>query len=125
MTNLNPEHVENLLNNATPAPWELVTEPYLGAEQIGLTGETVAVKIGPLEHAEDSGQHFICIGTDEDAEIAALAPQLAQEWLRMREELVGWLATLKQATHEAPDEYLRLACKETAHTVTRILGEQP
>lgn len=93
MTNLTTAKLKQLLNEATPGPWEV--------------GDTEL----PDSIASDSGRGVLWNSDqavswcykDEDVYLAALAPQLAEEVIRLRGEIKGLITAMevKAATGES------------------------
>ena len=76
MTDLTTMHLKCLLAQATPGPWEARDSDCITSEH----GEV----LWNADQAVDWNRN------DHDVNLAAHAPQLAQEVLRMRKELIGW-----------------------------------
>ena len=79
MTDLSTTNLKHLLDQATPGPWKARRD----------YGETYQ-----LFDAEDE---YLGIMHGQDAHLAAAAPELAQEVLRLREELIDWANDEAQA----------------------------
>ena len=79
MTDLSTANLKHLLAEATPGPWEARRD----------YSETY--------HLFDAEDEYLGIMHDQDAHLTALAPPLAQEVLRMREELIAWANDEAQA----------------------------
>lgn len=83
MTNLTTPHLKFLLDQATPGPWEYDPGDGLDGRYIGdsnIWGMCIGV--------EANGEGSDC--SDADLALAAVAPELNQEVLRLREELIAW-----------------------------------
>ena len=80
MTNLTTTHLQDLLDQATPGPWTVEENKW---------GETiVANEIGhQMIWGEQVRFEFIAGNSKADPQLAAAAPELAQDNLRMRQEL--------------------------------------
>lgn len=80
MPDLTTMHLKCLLDQATPGPWEYIPGEAIDERCIGNPG-SMTMCIG----VEANGAGSSC--SDADLKLAALAPQLAREVLRMRGEL--------------------------------------
>ena len=83
MTDLTTMHLKCLLEQATPGPWEYDPGEGPDARYIGdsnIWGMCIGV--------EANGEGSDC--SDADLALAAAAPELNQEVLRLREELIAW-----------------------------------
>ncbi|MER0074426.1 hypothetical protein [Corynebacterium sp. KPL3739] len=78
MTDLTTDHLQQLLDQATPGTWD-----YIPSQEDAHTHDTqtstMCINMG------DSSEHPK--GTNADLELATAAPQLAEEVIRMRLEL--------------------------------------
>lgn len=79
MTDLSTTNLKHLLAEATPGPWDARRD----------YSETY--------HLFDAEDEYLGIMHDQDAHLTALAPELAQEVIRMREELIAWANDEAQA----------------------------
>lgn len=77
MTDLSTSNLKRLLAEVTPGPWNHDNEV---GEILGAYYEKNGIGYIPTVGYAD----------DYNADLIALAPQLAQEVLRMREELIAW-----------------------------------
>lgn len=88
MTDLTTTHLQHLLDQATPGPWE-----YDPGEQEDerciIDAETWNMCINP----EPNGAGSSC--SDADLNLAAAAPELAQEVIRLRGEIKGLIAAME------------------------------
>lgn len=88
VTDLTTTHLKFLLEQATPGPWE-----YDPGEQEDerciIDAETWNMCIDPTPNGEGSS----C--SDYDLELAAHAPELAQEVIRLREHFEGLITTME------------------------------
>lgn len=73
MTDLTTMHLKCLLEKATPGPWE--------AEDLSFCECCIDVK---------APAGLICTADMDDAPLIAHAPALAEEVIRLREELIDW-----------------------------------
>lgn len=109
MTSLNPEHVENLLNEASQVPWKHEDATTLSDDDLNLI---------------DQKGHWY---NEVDGDLAALAPQLAQDWLRMRQELGTWREFIESDLNMLPPEHYTdtaiFHMNAQIERITRILGE--
>lgn len=83
MTNLTTPHLKCLLDQATPGPWEY--DPGEAVDErciVNLDTTTPCIAIVSNEEGSDC--------SDADLALAAAAPELNQEVLRLREELIAW-----------------------------------
>lgn len=81
MTDLSTTNIQRLLDQATPGPWE-----YQGAEFHEITAQDSDGLEQSVINPDRYTEREFC-NRPADFELAALAPELAQEVLRMREEL--------------------------------------
>lgn len=79
MPDLSTSNLKHLLAEATPGPWDARRD----------YSETY--------HLFDAEDEYLGIMHDQDAHLTALAPELAQEVIRMREELIAWANDEAQA----------------------------
>lgn len=79
MTDLSTKHIQRLLAEATPGPWE--------ARGYYMDGEPRPDDSHQIRSADGE---YLGIMHGPDAHLTAMTPDLAQENLRMREELIGW-----------------------------------
>lgn len=106
MTDLSTKHIQRLLAEAAPGPWEARRD----------YGETYQ-----LHDAEDE---YLGIMHSQDAQLTALAPPLAQEILRMRSQL----AAMKRPWFAIAIDPDRLEIEQTLATyvldhIDQILGD--
>lgn len=89
MTDLTTAHLECLLEKATPGPWKAKDSDCITSQN----GEV----LWNADQAVDWNRN------DQDVKLAALAPQLAQEVIRLRGEIKGLIAAMevKAATGES------------------------
>ena len=80
MTNLSTESLQQLLDNAGPGPWDYVPGD-APDERCIVNLDTTTPCIAIVEN--DAGSDC----TDDDLNLAALAPELAREVIRLRTEL--------------------------------------
>lgn len=80
MTDLTTTHLKCLLEQATPGPWEYIPGEAIDERCIGNPG-SMTMCIG----VEANGAGSSC--SDADLTLAAAAPQLAEEVIRLRKEL--------------------------------------
>nr|DAM79414.1 MAG TPA: Ead/Ea22-like protein [Caudoviricetes sp.] len=117
MTDLTTTHLKRLLDQATPGPWEY--DPGEAPdERCIIDVETWNMCINPTPNGEGSS----C--SDYDLELAAAAPQLAQEVLRMRKELTDLQEEARYAAkflETGPAAQRVFDALET--TINQILGE--
>ena len=90
MTDLSTKHIQRLLAEATPGPWEYITGDSPDGRCIGNPG-SMTMCIG----VEANGEGSSC--GDADLTLAALAPELAKEVMRMRQALIDWANDEAQA----------------------------
>lgn len=90
MTDLSTTNLKRLLDEATPGPWEYITGDSPDGRCIGNPGSmTMCIGVDANGHGSSCSDH--------DLTLAAAAPQLAQEVIRMREELIAWANDEAQA----------------------------
>lgn len=112
MTDLSTTNLKHLLAEATPGPWDARRD----------YSETY--------HLFDAEDEYLGIMHDQDAHLTALAPELAQEVIRMREELIAWAndeaqahnALVKQAP-EAGGAGIITTHKTIYNRIREILGD--
>lgn len=88
MTDLTTNHLKRLLDQATPGPWKAKDSDCIASEH----GEV----LWNTDQAVDWNRN------DHDVNLAAAAPQLAQEVIRLREHIEGLITAMekKAATNE-------------------------
>ena len=80
MTDLRTKYIQHLLAEATPGPWEYITGDSPDGRCIGNPGSmTMCIGVDANGHGSKCSDH--------DLTLAALAPELAQEVLRLRHEM--------------------------------------
>ena len=96
MTDLTTTHLQHLLDHATPGPWEYIPGEAIDERCIGNPG-SMTMCIG----VEANGAGSAC--SDADLNLAAAAPQLAEELIHLRGEIKGLIAAMevKAATGES------------------------
>lgn len=96
MTDLTTTHLKHLLNQATPGPWEYITGDSPDGRCIANPG-SMNMCIG----VDANGHGSKC--SDHDLTLAAHAPELAQEVIRLREHIEGLITAMevKAATGES------------------------
>lgn len=129
MTDLTTMHLKCLLDQATPGPWEHELEDGC------IMDDLVETLTGCLQ--TDNGEMVLGAGLEINYEqeihnltLAAHAPQLAQEVIRLREELIDWAndearahnALVKRA-QEAGGAGIVSTHKTTYNRIWEILGE--
>lgn len=94
MTDLTTTHLQHLLNQSTPGPWEV--------GDINSDVITDRNGDGVLWNADTAVDWNY---RNEDVSLAALAPELAQEVLRLRERIKGLIRAMdtKAANNERQD----------------------
>ena len=98
MTDLSTTNLQRLLTEATPGPWEYITGDSPHGRCIGNPGSmTMCIGVDANGHGSKCSDH--------DLTLAAAAPQLAEEVLRMREQVKGLILTMetKAANNERQD----------------------
>ena len=76
MDNITEKYLNKLLNNSTPGPWTYMSSRYADERYIISEDTCMCISV----NAENEGSSC----TDKDLELAALAPELAEEVLRLR-----------------------------------------
>ena len=96
MTDLTTMHLKCLLDQATPGPWEYDPGEQED-ERCVIDTETWNMCINPTPNGAGSS----C--SDDDLNLAAAAPELAQEVIRLREKVKGLILAMetKAATGES------------------------
>lgn len=106
MTDLSTDNLKRLLAEATPGPWDARRD----------YSETY--------HLFDAEDEYLGIMHDQDAHLTALAPELAQEVLRMREALrdlsVVWVGVSVDPDRLPAEQ--QLAATVVDH-INQILGD--
>ena len=99
MTDITTTHLKLLLDQATPGPWEYIPGEAIDERCIGNPG-SMTMCIG----VEANGAGSSC--SDADLNLAAAAPQLAQEVIRLREYIEGLITAMedKAATGSSPQD---------------------
>ena len=98
MTDLRTKYIQHLLAEATPGPWEYITGDSPDGRCIGNPGSmTMCIGVDANGHGSSCSDH--------DLTLAAAAPDLAQEALRMREYVKGLILAMetKAANNEWQD----------------------
>lgn len=114
MTDLTTTHLKCLLEKATPGPWE--------AEDLSFCECCIDVK---------APAGLICTADMDDAPLIAHAPELAQEVIRLREELRGLRDHLKKKSEyhskvelsTDPLDGIELEDNYAEDEISRILGD--
>lgn len=88
MTDLTTMHLKCLLEKATPGPWEYTPGEAVDERCIGNPG-SMTMCIG----VEANGEGSSC--GDDDLNLAAAAPELAQEVIRLREHIEGLITAME------------------------------
>ena len=117
MTDFTTAHLECLLEQATPGPWEYIPGEAIDERCIGNPG-SMTMCIG----VEANGAGSSC--SDADLNLAAAAPELAREVLRMRKELTDLQEEARYAAKihaTGPTAQRVFDALET--TINHILGE--
>lgn len=83
MTDLSTTNLKHLLDQATPGPWEYIAGDSPDGRCIANPG-SMTMCIG----VDANGKGSSC--EDADLNLAATAPELAEEVIRLREELIDW-----------------------------------
>lgn len=99
MTDLTTMHLKCLLEQATPGPWEYIPGEAIDERCIGNPG-SMTMCIG----VEANGAGSSC--SDADLNLAAAAPQLAEEVILLREHIEGLITVMenKAATGSSPQD---------------------
>lgn len=129
MTDLTTAHLKHLLDRATPGPWEFHEEE----EMEHVAGPEYPPMLTYLEHIVEDSDGKCLFGNSNDKfledypgnlRLAALAPQLAQEVIRMRSELAAmkkaWLSVVNDLQRMTIEK--DLAAQVLVH-IDSILGE--
>ena len=108
---LNETHIRELLEQATPGPWEALFDN----EAIETDTSTVLYN---TDGAVEWGRNI-----EHDVPLAALAPELAADWLRLRRELADFRAALQDgATNPELTSIDHSWCEATRDGIDRILN---
>lgn len=117
MTDLTTTHLKHLLDKATPGPWEY--DPgQQEDERCIIDTETWNMCINP----EPNGAGSSC--SDHDLNLAAAAPQLAQEVINLRDAL-GYLVEETRLAAENSDDVVvqKRVADAIKTTVAKIQGD--
>lgn len=119
MTDLSTTNLKRLLAETSPGPWE--------ARGYYMDGEPRPDETYAMRDAEDE---HLGIMHGQEAHLVALGPELAQEVIRMREELIGWANDEAQAhkalvkrTQEAVGAGIITTHKTIYNRILDILGD--
>ena len=117
MTDLSTTRIKCLLEKATPGPWEY--DPGEAPdERCIIDVETWNMCINPTPNGEGSS----C--SDYDLELAALAPQLAQEVINLRDALGYLMEETRLAAENSQDVIVQKRVVNAIQTtIIKILGE--
>ena len=108
---LNETHIRELLEQATPGPWSY-----------GCDGDTIEADGGKYV-LWNSDQAVSWSDNDTDVYLAAAAPELAAEYLRLRRELADFRAALQDgATNPELTSIDHSWCEATRDGIDRILN---
>lgn len=88
MTDFTTTHLKCLLEQATPGPWEYIPGEAIDERCIGNPG-SMTMCIG----VEANGAGSSC--SDADLNLAAHAPELARELIRLREHIEGLITAME------------------------------
>lgn len=117
MTDLTTTHLKCLLEQATPGPWEYIPGEAIDERCIGNPG-SMTMCIG----VEANGAGSSC--SDADLNLAAHAPELAQEVIRLRSQLTAmkrpWFAI---AIDPKRDEVEQNLATYVLEHIDHILGD--
>ena len=110
MTDLTTTHLKCLLEKATPGPWEAKDSDCITSQH----GEV----LWNTDQAVDWNKN------DQDVHLAALAPQLAQEAINLRDAL-GYLMEETRLAAENSDDVIvqKRVVNAIETTIIKILGE--
>lgn len=100
MTDFTTDQIQHLLDQAAPGPWEY--EPGDGPDERYIGGPDVwGMCRGMCIGVEANGAGSSC--SDDDLNLAAHAPELAEELIRLREHIEGLIIAMevKAATGES------------------------
>lgn len=120
MTDLSTSNLKRLLDEVTPGPWEVRANYEDGDPRPDTSCQIFS-----------ADEKYLGIVHSPHADLAAAAPELAQEVLRMREELIAWAndeaqahnAILRQAK-EAGSVGIISAHVTIYNRIREILGDQ-
>ncbi len=117
MTDLTTTHLKCLLEKATPGPWEYTPGEAIDERCIGNPG-SMTMCIG----VEANGAGSSC--SDYDLKLAALAPQLAQEVIRLRNALGYLMEETRLAAENSDDVVVQKRVADAIKTtVVKIQGD--
>lgn len=117
MTNLTTTHLKCLLEQATPGPWEYIPGEAIDERCIGNPG-SMTMCIG----VEANGAGSSC--SDADLTLAAHAPQLAEEVIRLRDALGYLMEETRLAAENSDDVVVQKRVADAIKTtVAKIQGE--
>lgn len=107
MTDLSTKHIQRLLTEASPGPWEARANYKEGDPRPDTSCQLFS-----------ADEKYLGIVHSPHADLAALAPDLAQEVLRMRTELTSLVADLTNI-HDNP-EHSHMECLFALFTAMRL-----
>lgn len=113
MTDLTTTHLKHLLDQSTPGPWETI-EAYPDGTPRSDTSRQIRSADG----------EYLGIMYELDVRLAALAPELAQEVIRLRDAL-GYLIEETRLAAENSDDVVvqKRVVNAIETTIIKILGE--
>ena len=116
MTDFTTAHLKHLLEQATPGPWEYITGDSPDGRCIANPG-SMTMCIG----VDANGKGSSC--SDHDLNLAAAAPQLAQEVINLRDAL-GYLVEETRLAAENSDDVVvqKRVADAIKTTVAKIQG---
>ena len=118
MTDLTTTHLKCLLDQATPGPWEYYPGQQ-GDERCVIDSETWNMCINPTPNGAGSS----C--SDAELSLAALAPELAQEVIRLRGALGYLLEETRLAAENSDDVVVQKRVADALETtINQILGDR-
>ncbi|OUJ22346.1 hypothetical protein [Corynebacterium kefirresidentii] len=110
MTDLTTTHLKHLLDQATPGPWKAKDSDCITSEH----GEV----LWNTDQAVDWNRN------DQDVKLAALAPQLAQEVIHLRDALGYLMEETRLAAENSQDVIVQKRVVNAIETtIIKILGE--
>lgn len=113
MTDLTTDHLKNLLSQATPGPWETI-EAYPDGTPRSDTSRQIRSADG----------EYLGIMYELDVRLAALAPQLAQEVIRLRDALGYLVEETRLAAENSQDVVVQKRVADAIKTtVAKIQGD--
>lgn len=113
MTDLTTTHLKHLLDRATPGPWETIEAYPDGTPRSDMSRQI-----------RSADGEYLGIMYELDVRLAALAPQLAQEVINLRDALGYLMEETRLAAENSQDVIVQKRVANAIETtIIKILGE--